>query len=762
MNSNLWKNKTQTICFPWAILGGCFLFYAMVFNEGISSPVFIYSILVVTLFVLFQTLDKPKNYGLFLFPLLGFVLYQGLGIFFATVPKFASTEFSQLLVGLCILLLFLSLDHSIEECICSLLFASSICSFLSVDLISTRVFSSIFEKSTLFFTSHYANTYGLEHGVRINSIFSSPNVFGGLTGIAVLFSLAMVLQREKPLDRCFFLVCLFCNSLGFVLAFSMGGTIMLCVAFFLYLLLEQKHRVALLLLMIETFIVTLASAFVVFLSSFQGIEGFNLIPLASLLLGAVVLCVYHETVGRAIAEKLSGKEKLLPCFVAGLLGMVLVFFAIATQWTGAISLQAGEYLRRSAYLEAGDYTLSVSASETMNLLIESQTREETFQHIDTVLYRGDTTEVAFTVPEDSIVVYFRFHSPDTAVSITEATLSSGETLNLRYILLPGFVSTRLQGLFANENLNQRLVFFGDGMKLFWENPLFGSGMGAFAGNIFRVQEFYYETLYVHNHYIQVLLESGILGLGLLLLFLGMTAVSLWRKRTEPFAVVCFTVLSFSALHALVEFTWSSGAYTVLLYLSFAIFHKLVNKGISLKWLSPSIMGGLFLYAVVLAMNFNASYTLAKSTPETYEETLQTAIKLSPFEKQDYMLSYLLYAIDSGDTDIRARVEAYIPQLQGESSSQSGLYLAEFYFVQGRWEEGVSALKDYVNTRSAHPDTWNTAFAVLFTFQSEMEEAFFAKSITEVYTMAEHWDRDNLGKAVIGAEMEAAVLAIVQP
>ncbi len=764
MNSNQWKNESTDLYFPSAIFWGFFLFLVMVFNEGISSQAFTYSILLMSLFFFYLRVEKPEktmDYAPFLFPMFGFFLYQGIMIFFAISPKFAYMEFSQLLLGFSILLLFLSLEKTVEEMLCSLLVASSISAFLSVDLISTRVFSGIFEKFTLILSTHYANLYGLEHGVRINSIFTAPNVFAGITGIAVLFSLAMVLQRQKPLERCFFLCCLFCNSLGFVLAFSLGATITLCVAFFLYLALE-KNRISLLLLMLETFVVTLGSAFVVFLTSFQSIQSFNIVPLGCLFMGSGMLCLWHECLGRAFAQKLGGKEKILPYLMGGLLSGVLVFLLIATQWTGEITLQAGEYLRRSAYLDSGDYQLSVSANQPMNLLIESQTREETFQHLETVLYRGDTTDISFTVPEDSIVVYFRFQNPDSSVTITEAKLSSGETLNLRYLLLPGFVSTRLQGLFANENMNQRLIFFGDGMKLFWENPLFGSGMGAFAASLYRVQEFFYETLYVHNHYIQVLLEAGLIGFALFLLFVAMIALSLWAKRAEPFAIVSLVVLVFSLLHGAVEFTWSSGSYTVLLYGAFAVFHKIAKKNPAPKAVSTGIIGAIFLYGVLLAFNFNASYLVERSGAGDYEESLQTAIKLSPFEKNDYILSYLLYAIDSEDPAVQGRAEAYIPKLKVETSNSSGLYLAEFYFVQGRWQEGFSNLKHYLNNRSSSPEVWNTGFTILLAFQEDMEEAFFQMAISEVYQMMEDWDRENMGTAVLSTEIEAVILGYLSP
>ena len=82
---------------------------------------------------------------------------------------------------------------------------------------------------------------------------------------------------------------------------------------------------------------------------------------------------------------------------------------------------------------------------------------------------------------------------------------------MKYTLLPGFIANRLQGLRANQNAIQRTVFFRDGMRMFAQSPLVGSGVGSFETGVTGVQDFYYETKYIHNHYIQILLEDGILG-----------------------------------------------------------------------------------------------------------------------------------------------------------------------------------------------------------------------------------------------------------
>lgn len=81
-------------------------------------------------------------------------------------------------------------------------------------------------------------------------------------------------------------------------------------------------------------------------------------------------------------------------------------------------------------------------------------------HTSTELYRGEASGAQFAVPEDSLVVYFNFSAPETVrvESVTYQNEEASGSVPLGYRLLPGFIANRLQGLFANENAIQRVVF----------------------------------------------------------------------------------------------------------------------------------------------------------------------------------------------------------------------------------------------------------------------------------------------------------------
>src|SRR5699024_11177161 len=131
----------------------------------------------------------------------------------------------------------------------------------------------------------------------------------------------------------------------------------------------------------------------------------------------------------------------------------------------------------------------------------------------------------------------------------------------------------IQGLFANQNAIQRLVFFQDGMRMYAESPVIGNGLGSVGGMVHSVQDFYYTSRFVHNHYIQLLVEMGIPGLVCFVLLLGSSAVTLWKRRregeTELLLPALCACLAMMAGHAAVEAVWSMSAYQTVALLVLA-------------------------------------------------------------------------------------------------------------------------------------------------------------------------------------------------
>ena len=519
------------------LLAAVLYFLAVCLTSATTGKMAGMALSVLSLALVFLFFSRLRDrIGVPLLLLAAVVLMDGISTFYAVSGKFALYEFLKVLSAFCLTLLLLAAAPEGEpgRWIASVLEGfGALAGVVSIDLLSTRWLSGSVVWVLGQFTPDYAALDGVEAGVRMTSLFVNPNVFAGVAGLGVLLSLGLARSSGTVGERRVHLVCLYVNALSFLLAFSMGASGAIALAFLVYLVLEQRQarRVRLLVLMVETLVLTAISAAAVSVTSFQAWEGVQPVPLLCTVLGAAALCAVADTLGVRLAARLDGSAKGTVLLTGGLLAALAAFVLLAFNWTGPETLSAGGALRRAAYPEPGTYSLEVQGDGAVFVNIESQNQQQTMMHTSTVLYDGPAEGAAFTVPDGSLVVYFNFSAPDGAHLETAAysgQAGSGE-VPLGYKLLPGFMANRLQGLFANENAIQRLVFFSDGMKIFRRSPVVGLGLGAFENGVKSVQSFYYETKYAHNHYIQTLAETGLVGLAL---FLGLLVVGQYQKQRE--------------------------------------------------------------------------------------------------------------------------------------------------------------------------------------------------------------------------------------
>jgi len=698
------------------------------------------------------------------------VLMDGVSLLYAPSGKFALYEFLQVAGAFCLALLLLCLcggENPGRQAASVLEGCAALAGLVSIDLISTRLVSTPILWVLSLFSDAYRNLGGLEAGIRITSLFRNPNVFAGTVGLGVLLSLSLSLSAQKRWERNVHLVCLYLSALSFVLAFSMGASAAIVLAFLACLLLEHPDRRGeLFLLMLRTLLLTVPAAGLISLTSFDAYTGFQPIPLLTAAIGAALLCLSERVLGPKTAQRLGRK---LPVFIAAAVAALAALLLAAFLLTGGVTLQSGESLRRAAYPDPGTYVLHVETDGPLNLVIESQNRQDTMMHTSTVLYQGDAQNASFTVPEDSLVVYFNFTAGD-ALSLQQAVYEGAQgqgSIPLGYKLLPGFIANRLQGLWANQNAIQRLVFFSDGMKLFRRSPIVGLGLGAFENGVASVQSFYYETRYAHNHYVQALVDTGAVGL---LLFVGLLAVSALavlreRKREDahPLTPALGAALLFMAGHAATEVVFSHYAYLPMAYGSFALIALCCGETIPVKdrriqtGALAGMAGLLVAFALPLWGNMEASAVINRNPSFS---GLVHAESLDRFEWADYALTYVVNAMSPETEDeVRLQADEYAQRLGKLNSNMIPLYLTEYYLTTGRPEEGMAMAEKYVNYVSADPEAWQSAFDLLARFEST--DPAYRTGVARIKELMDAWNQEHMGSITITPETEeflARVLA----
>lgn len=700
-------------------------------------------------------------------PLLALALYvimNGASTLYATSGKFALYEFLKILCAFCLTLIVLAVapGQGMESgrWIASILEGFvALASLASVDMISTHYISDLILFLLSKITPDYLELDALTPGVRINSIFTNPNVFAGIVGIGVMLSLGLVLSSVGKKEQAVHTSCLAVTSLAFVLAFSMGGSGTIALAFLIYLALEsQGRRPHLFLLMVETLVVTLLSAMVISSTSFDAWEAPRPIPLVCAVLNAAVLSVLELGMNGRLSNKLRGHGRIAVVFLGGAIAAVSVYAVLAFQLTGPAKLEPGEYLYRSIYPEPGEYTVDIQADGPVNMWIYCYDRAGVVLESPTEFYLRLESEAGFTVPEGSEVVYF-FMTTEQPVNIEHLDcIGRGETIQvpLRYKLLPGFVANRIQGLFANHSVMERLVFFEDGMKLFKKSPVIGLGLGALENGVKSVQSYYYEVKYIHNHYLQTLLDTGIIGF---LLFVGILAtcgVSIWRAhRKEGFSPMISALggaLVFMAAHGGAEVDFSVYSYLPIAFVTFGLIGlctqdampKMDKEQVIQIGATLGISALLAVFGMLLVGNMQAA---ALTEQEPTMDDLVEAIKLDKFEWADYMLSYVVSSMNGqmGD-EVRSQADQYAERLSRVDSNSIPFYLADYYLTLGRMELGMSMLEKYTDYTASDSQTWQSTFDLLEWHAEDTDQ--FRTEVEHLAARMDAWNEEHLGTVVL--------------
>ncbi len=693
---------------------------------------------------------------------------DGVSTLYAVSGKFALYEFLKVLSAFCLALLLLALASGegvrpgrwIAKVLASF---SAIAGLVSIDMLSTRWLSGAVLN---LLGQGYSTLEGVEAGVRMTSMFENPNVFAGIAGLGVLLSLGLVASSEDRSEKIVQTAVLYINALAFLLAFSMGASGAIAAAFLVFLLLAREgERTGLLILMVETLACTVVAAGIVSMTSFQTWSGVQPIPILCTVVGAIALCALDRLLGTRLTRLLEKRAKLVPVLVGVLVAALAAFVLAAYHLTGSVELKAGEGLRRAAYPEPGTYTLSVDSDRALNVMIESQDQRETMMHTSTVLYTGDAASASFEVPEGSLVVYFNFSAPEGAAvrSVTCAGANGEEEVPLGYKLLPGFIANRLQGLWANENAIQRFVFFEDGLKLFPRSPVYGLGLGAFENGVKSVQSFSYVTRYAHNHYIQTLAETGVIGLALFLLLLGGSAAAVLFERKKgadahPLTPALGAALVFMAVHAATEVVFSSYPYLPVAFGVFALISLCCGDAIPkpklngrAKTVSLLVISALTaVYGVLLGCNLHAR--AVAGTGESFE-AMEEAIALDRFEWADYALAYVEKAMD-GSEEVLAQADEYAQRLERLDSNTVPIHLASYYFRTGRPEKGIAMVEKYVDYVSSDQAAWQEAFDLLLQYEEDSD--IYRGGVRRIAQMLDEWNAGNMGEIVIDENARALI------
>lgn len=670
--------------------------------------------------------------------LLGYAAFSWVTIFWAMSGKFHLREGSKLLIAVFFFLLVAMhgrFDGAFMRRVMGVIAGiSALYAFLSVEAVSTGYTKLLLARlpavdaEKIVFDSS-----------RLSGIFGNANIEASVFAVGVLLSVALVCGAEKKWQRVLWTAALSFCAFAFLLGFSMGAMVCFIAAVTVYLIFAGKGRSAALLRMLSVAVPTLASGFAaVYL--FNGER--SALVLALLLANAGVSVLLELTVSARLSAVLEQHEKLaFGVLIAVVLGAG-VYAVAAMNVTGPYTF--GPELYRSEQLSAGEHTIQVEADGVVSLNIYTQNAVQMMSSGGTDIYNATVEgEASFTVMDKDAKTFFVF-SAEPGVTVSRAVIDGTEELPLRYKLLPGFAAYRVQSFGMNNSTILREMFWGDAVKLWKLSPIVGSGVGAFETGVTRVQDYPYETRYVHQHYLQILLEDGVVGLALYVGALAAMLLALWKKRKQtPESQYYWLYPALCAEFVMngLQMLWDvSMSMIVFLCMTYAVYGLIVGtcaepfaekaaaeesggkkKKAQAKRPSPSLLArniGIGFTAVVLLTLCGNLYAASKADApvadgDEFLYNLSAAAKLDLYERNDMMLSYVVNSLEMEyPEDYREQADEYAAQLSKVQSNTIPRYLVDYYLRTEQYGEAVDEAILGAMYSASNADTWNACAAML--------------------------------------------------
>ena len=598
---------------------------------------------------------------------------------------------------------------------------SSVVALVSLDMSCGQVLFGPFNALMNALGTDYTSALPEYLSARVNGLYNDANVTACLFSLALFMALYLLQNSTCVWRRLAASLLAGVNAVSLLLTGSRGALLCFAAACLVWLLMERANRVGLFLLLVETAVAMVAAATPASSMVTRGDET----AVALCLLSGVVLWALDILADRRLEPLLSAHKKAALAAV-GVVAVICAAYGVAAMTVkGAYTFDSTELVARRVELPAGTYTLAAPLDENVRVTLLGQTAYEKMRGQYETLYDSASGETEFTVPEGMVMTRWQLYAPEGTV-VEGVKLTDGQLFQMGYPLLPAFIADRLL-LGMGSSFALRVEFDKDAWKIFSTAPIFGRGLGSTENLTRSVQSFQYESKYAHNHLLQTMADTGLVGTVFALAFvLGSAWLCLQavRRGKDGLAAALLAAWVMMNLHSLMEINFSVRGFKcfayMLLMMPILLYAQPLIDGDTAKIRKKSKTASIIL-AVGYVLYLTAFGGLLESarmtdrkaeqfqTSDVYEylDFLRGCVRGNVFDHDSYQRSYVANAVQLNDRAYNGDLAKYVKQLRASSTYENDSALARYYYLpRQEWSEMFDcSLKGIRQVRSS-PDGWN--------------------------------------------------------
>lgn len=654
--------------------------------------------------------------------LLGFAIIYGAAAIYSPFGANAQSEFYKFIAAFSLAVILLSRFE--RKHVPGLLWGgasvSSVIALISLDMSCGQVLFGPFNALMNVLGTDYTSALPEYFTARVNGLYNDANVTACLFALALFAALYLLKNSTCIWRRLAASLLAGVNAVSLLLTGSRGALLCFGVSCLVWLLVERMDRVGLFLLLVETAVSMVAAAAPASSMVTQGDET----AVALCLFSGLILFALDVLAGRRLEPVLSSHKKA----ALAAMGAVAVIFAAygvaAMTVKGPYTFDSAERVVRQADLPAGTYTLTAPLGEDVRVVLLGQTAYEKLMDQYETLYDSTSGETEFTVPEGLVMTRWQLYASAGTV-VERVELSDGQRFQLDYPLLPAFIADRLL-LGMGNSFTLRMEFDKDAWKIFSTAPLLGRGLGSTENLTRSVQSFQYESKYAHNHLLQTMADTGLVGTVFALAFvLGSVWLCLQavRKEKDSLAAALLAAWVMMNLHSLMEINFSVRGFKCFAYMLLVIPALLWAErpaGETAKARKQAKTAGILVaigYTLYLAvfggLLESARMTDRKAdqfqTSDVYEylDFLRGCVRGNVFDHDFYQRNYVANAVQLNDPSYNGDMLKYVSALRASGTYENDSALAQYYYLPRQsWDDLFACSLEGIRQVRSSPDGWN--------------------------------------------------------